>query len=662
MLSLLAYSKHIALNSANAPMALWSRDRDTLYMRGQPILLTGFQAMVAGILQQAEDYLWHELLWTSVQAERFQIPLGIIQDDVTFSQRGYSFLSRPDNELAGSLEETITKMMASTEGCKLRNSENSAWQPRAVRRYIRQVEKFLELLLFLTHVTGGQPARGTEITSARYRNGYMQDRNIFIIDGQVVFISRYHKSQAIWDKPKVIPRFLPWRVGQLFAVFLAYVQPLAEHLRSERLGICPTDYIWASATGPWETNRLSQIIARHTETWLGCRLTTLDYRHVVITIGREVVSKEFGQGTQEALTEGEWEEPEMQLESGLDLQAGRTELTGTLRYGVEMGVVSHLSHRSIQLFQHLSGQWHRFLQLSSTLPTALTPKLVSKSAASSSKAQHAPQAPRPDSLPEDSSIFTAVQRIQSEARPATVNNLELQALVQKVVQQEGPLTFKSPEQEIALRAILAGETPLVVVLPTGGGKSLLFMAPACLPNPGVTIVVVPFRELIRDLKRRLAEANIPATEWVAGRTTNNPATVVVVSADTAGELGFLTFATVLREGGWLKRIVVDECHLTFTSYDWRPRLAHLSRLRSIRAQFILLTATQPPLLEYELGEVMRLRSPRYIRASTTRLNIRYLVQRCQQGALNKEAEAIGRRWSAQLSGKQKAIIYCWYRS
>jgi hypothetical protein len=34
MLSLLAYSKHIALNSANAPISLWLRDRGTLYMRG----------------------------------------------------------------------------------------------------------------------------------------------------------------------------------------------------------------------------------------------------------------------------------------------------------------------------------------------------------------------------------------------------------------------------------------------------------------------------------------------------------------------------------------------------------------------------------------------------------------------------------------------------
>ena len=361
MLSLLAYSKHIALNAANAPMSMWSNNRDTLYLRGQPIQLSAFQAMVAGLLQEAEDYLWEELLWTPARGDRFQIPLGKIQDNVTFSQRGYSFLSHPENNLTGCWEATISKMLQSPQGRKLYNTNNSAWKPQLVRRYLRRVERFLEYLLFLTHVTGGQPARGTEVTTTRFRNGYVQDRNIYVIDGQVVFISRYHKSQAMWDKPKVIARFLPWRVGQLFAVFLAYVQPLAEYLEGERLNRTPTDYVWSGNTGPWETSRLSQIIARETQRWLGCRLTTLEYRHTAITIGREVVSKEFGEGTQEALTEGDLEEPEQQLESGLDLQAGRSELTGTLRYGVEMGIVSHLSHRSVQVFRDLSSKWHRFL-------------------------------------------------------------------------------------------------------------------------------------------------------------------------------------------------------------------------------------------------------------------------------------------------------------
>jgi len=46
----------------------------------------------------------------------------------------------------------------------------------------------------------------------------------------VVLVTRYHKSQALFDKPKIIPRFLPWRVGQLVGVYLAYVQGFQEQL------------------------------------------------------------------------------------------------------------------------------------------------------------------------------------------------------------------------------------------------------------------------------------------------------------------------------------------------------------------------------------------------------------------------------------------------
>ena len=62
----------------------------------------------------------------------------------------------------------------------------------------------------------------------------------------------------------------------------------------------------------------------------------------------------------------------------------------------------------------------------------------------------------------------------------------------------------------------------VVVMPTGGGKSLLFTAPACLDSTGVTIVVVPFRALINDLVEKAKKAGIDSVEWRPGEV--NPAT------------------------------------------------------------------------------------------------------------------------------------------
>ncbi|KAK5020229.1 hypothetical protein LTR16_001602, partial [Cryomyces antarcticus] len=363
MISLLAYAKSIALNTGNSASTQWSRDTRVLRLHGRPIVLERFKEMIHGVVAEAERVLWEEVMHAEL-GERFTVPLDDIEDDVTFTKRGYSFVSRPGNGLSAGLDWIVGKLANSVEGQKLRL--NGRWQPRAVRQYIRRVDSFLELLLFLVHTTGGQPPRGTEITTARHRNGFLQDRNIFVMDGQVVFVSRYHKTQSLWDKPRVIPRFLPWRVGQLVSIFLAYVCPLKEHLVAKMLGGGWSDHVWAGANGPWETDRLTRVIVQESAIGLGCRLTTLDYRHAAITIGRQFVGEQFGHGYQEQVGEEDIEEPEMELDSGLELQAGRTEKIGVQTYGVPIDIVQHLSLRSVKFFRQLSEGWHSFINLSSS--------------------------------------------------------------------------------------------------------------------------------------------------------------------------------------------------------------------------------------------------------------------------------------------------------
>ena len=57
-------------------------------------------------------------------------------------------------------------------------------------------------------------------------------------------------------------------------------------------------------------------------------------------------------------------------------------------------------------------------------------------------------------------------------------------------------------QELAIEAIVAGESPIVAVMPTSGGKSLLFILLAFAEQGGTTIVVVPLIALRGDIKRR----------------------------------------------------------------------------------------------------------------------------------------------------------------
>jgi len=359
MISLLAYGKSIALNTSNEGSVHWSPDRRVLYLHGRPVAIERFQKMVRDVVQEAERVLWEELVWTGPEG-RFVVPLDQIVDDVTFTKRGTSFVSKSGNGLADGLDWMIDRMLTSEEGRKMR--VNGVWNARQLRRYLRKVDRFLELLLFGAHTTAGQPARGTEITTVRHQNGFLQDRNIFVIDGRVVIIIRYHISQLQFDTPKIIPRFLPWRVGQLMAVYSGYMRPFREHLMVQLQGKGWSDHVWADANGPWETDRLTSII-RETASRLGERLTTLDYRHAAISIGRVFVGEQFAHGYREEA--GEVEEPQVEVENALELHAGRGERIGVQRYGVPSDVVKHLSMRSMETFRPLSEAWHRSLGLSS---------------------------------------------------------------------------------------------------------------------------------------------------------------------------------------------------------------------------------------------------------------------------------------------------------
>jgi superfamily II DNA helicase RecQ len=205
-----------------------------------------------------------------------------------------------------------------------------------------------------------------------------------------------------------------------------------------------------------------------------------------------------------------------------------------------------------------------------------------------------------------------------------------------------------------MHAVIDGQTPLVVILPTGGGKSLLFMVPAYLEATGVTVVVVPYRALADNLVDRIRRSGIDCFEWTHGQV--NPATIVVVSADVAGSGGFLSYAELLTAKKLLRRVVVDECHLIFTSSNWRPKLAALRNLRMLTCPIVLLTATLPPALEQLLGDSMQIRCATYIRACTVRPNIRYMVSWCKRGEGEEMGLAMCRR--RKLNRGEKGVVYC----
>ena len=491
MISLLAYSKHAAMNEGNAGNTYWSADKKTFYLNGRPIVVERFRKMAQSMEAELVERFW-QLCWVDNVGDRFTIRLEQVTDDVTFTTRGKSFVTTASNDLSQGLAWMLGRAR-STEGGMRLQTPDGWWRSKKVREYLRELDRVKELMLGCVHVEQGQPARGSEILTMRHRNGLLQDRNLFVIGGTMVSVIRYYKSQSQYDAPKVVPRFLPPRLGQIMALYLSYLQPFEEYLIVQVLGGGVHDYIWGDSQGAWSTDRLTRVLKRETGKRLGVELHTLGYRHTAVGIGRVKVGESFGRGYQDEVGEIDEAEVDEDQEDLLELQNARTTMMGVGNYSVSIDIVKHLSTRSIDAFRVLSTAWHRFLGVDGQAMEHDEPRLQRKRRMRESISGLA-------MLPKEKAV-------QVEDRRATA----VQRALQKVLGKQD-VGFRSVEQEQALNAVLDKQTPLVVILPTGGGKSLLFTVPACVEEVGVTVVVVPYRALIEDLVSRISSAGVDCIE------------------------------------------------------------------------------------------------------------------------------------------------------
>jgi superfamily II DNA helicase RecQ len=105
-------------------------------------------------------------------------------------------------------------------------------------------------------------------------------------------------------------------------------------------------------------------------------------------------------------------------------------------------------------------------------------------------------------------------------------------------------------------------------------------------------------------------------------------------------------------------MVIDKCHLAFTSSDYRPKLAHLKRLQSLHCPTVLLTATLPPVLKVNLSESLLIPLAQYIQAVTVHKNTRYAIHWCPSGQdVATTAVSLIQRQTERLQGQQ-GVVYC----
>jgi ATP-dependent DNA helicase RecQ len=225
----------------------------------------------------------------------------------------------------------------------------------------------------------------------------------------------------------------------------------------------------------------------------------------------------------------------------------------------------------------------------------------------------------------------------------------------------GYTSFK-PLQREAMEAVLARRDS-IVVLPTGGGKSLCFQAPALLQR-GLTLVVSPLISLMKDQVDTLTGNGVPAALYNSSLSSDEKAATLAGVREGRYRLLYVSPERLVGEGSdsfvsllssrQIGSVAIDEAHcISHWGHDFRPEYRQLGRLRAMWPGTSLhaYTATATVRVRHDIASQLALENPRELVGSFDRPNLLYRV--LPRGHLKSQLGEILARHRHEAG-----IVYC----
>ena len=223
--------------------------------------------------------------------------------------------------------------------------------------------------------------------------------------------------------------------------------------------------------------------------------------------------------------------------------------------------------------------------------------------------------------------------------------------------------FRPGQQEIIEQALYGRDA--LVLMPTGGGKSLTYQLPALL-LPGLTVVISPLIALMHDQVDQLRANGIAATFINSSLSSfersqreraalNGRVKLLYAAPERLLSETFLNLLDQIESNVGLSLLAVDEAHcISEWGHDFRPEYRQLGRLRGRypRVPMLALTATATERVRDDIQTQLKLDDPYIHIASFNRPNLHYEVRQKHQGSYRELLQLLHNQPDAP------AIVYC----
>ena len=231
--------------------------------------------------------------------------------------------------------------------------------------------------------------------------------------------------------------------------------------------------------------------------------------------------------------------------------------------------------------------------------------------------------------------------------------------------------FRGPQQAIVEHVVAGGDA--LVLMPTGGGKSLCYQIPAIArqrAGQGVTIVISPLIALMHDQVGALHEAGVsaaflnstlsfPEALDVERRLMRGEITMLYAAPERINTPRFLDQLDELLARGQLSLFAIDEVHcVSQWGHDFRPEYRALTVLHQRYASVprIALTATADALTRADIVERLQLEDAQHFVSSFDRPNIRYTI--VEKKEATQQLLRFIQREHAGADFQDAGVVYC----